>query len=739
MSDTAIHLHVHTGDRGPDTPPAIRDLTDGDPDAYPRDLDDLHARLIRWFEESELARMDEIDLAQRDREYFDGMQWTRDELKLLKERGQPAIVINKVADKVQLLCGMERKARTDPKAFARTPAEEDRADAATQALRYIADDNDFSIVRSEVFSNMLIEGAGGADLGLEDDGQGSCNITITTIPWDRIWYDPHSRSYDFSDARYKGMVIWTDRDALEEMYPGEDVQDVIESSFSSADYQYNDRPETAFWTDNNRRRVRLVQCDWSERGTWWRATYTKSGLLAAPQRSKFKDRKGKSCSGLLLQSSYINRENQRYGMVRGLISLQDEINKRRSKALHLLSVRQVIAEQGAVPDVDKARREVAKPDGYIEVMPGLKFEIEQTADLAAGQFQLLQHATAEMQLSGPNAAMSGTDPRELSGRAVLAMQAGGAAQNEPLADALRFWSRRVYETCWMAAREFWSGGKWVRVTDDLNETRWVGINRPVRLMDKLADMPEQHRAMVMQQMQLQPGDPRLQQVIGIENDISDLDVDITIEEGIDIPSLQAEEFQSLVQLASVQPGLIPGDVLIAASGLRDKDQILERMKEHQQQQQQAQQHAGQLATQHAQADIQGKQAKAQADMALAQERKVNAAANVHSVHGEFSAPPYGQPHVAPDNPPGASQPMQQPLDPEQMTPEMAIAHHMVDLQKKTADISKTRADTLLTAAKIPQAAQQTLHTAHQTHQTAITTNRLMRTPIPQPAAPGSAP
>ena len=43
-------------------------------------------------------------------------------------------------------------------------------------------------------------------------------------------------------------------------------------------------------------------------------------------------------------------------------------------------------------------------------------------------------------------------------------------------------------------------------------------------------------------------------------------------------------------------GSIPGDVLIAASGLRDKDQILERMKEHQQQQQaQAQQAAGQLA------------------------------------------------------------------------------------------------------------------------------------------------
>ena len=737
MSDTALHLHVHTGDRGPDTPPAIRDLTGGDPDAYPRDLDDLHARLIRWFEESELARMDEIDLAQRDRDYVDHIQWTREEIKILRERGQPVITINKIKDKLELLCGMERKARTDPKAFARTPAEEDRADAATQCLRYIVDDNSFSIIRSAVFDNMLTEGAGGADLGLEDDGQGSCNITITHIPWDRIWYDPHSRSYDFSDARYRGMVIWTDRDTLEEMYPGEDVQDVIESTFSSVDYQYNDRPETAFWTDNNRTRIRLVQCDWSERGTWWRATFTKSGLLAAPQRSKFKDRKGKSCSGLLLQSSYINRENQRYGMVRGLISLQDEINKRRSKALHLVNVHQVVAEKGAVEDVDKARREVAKPDGYVETMPGLKFEIQQTSDLATGQFQLLQHATAEMQLSGPNAAMSGTDPRELSGRAVLAMQAGGAAQNEPLADALRFWSRRVYETAWQAAREYWTGGKWVRVTDDLGETRWVGINRPVRLMDKLADMDPQHRAAVMQQMQLVPGDPRLQQVVGIEHDISDLDVDITIEEGIDIPSLQAEEFQSLVQLASVQPGLIPGDVLIAASGLRDKDMILERMKAHQQQQQQAQQQAGQIAAQHGQAQIQDMQAKAAANMALAKERNVSAASTIHDAHRTFMGLP--DDNATQVNPPQAD-------NPEQMAPDLQLAHHLADLSQKRADTEKTHAETLLTAAKIPATAQSTLHTAaqtihtvHQAHNVATTTNRLMRTPIPEPVPPGGAP
>jgi hypothetical protein len=173
-------------------------------------------------------------------------------------------------------------------------------------------------------------------------------------------------------------------------------------------------------------------------------------------------------------------------------------------------------------------------------------------------------------------------------------------------------------------------------------------------------------------------------------------------------------------------------VLIAASGLRDKDQILERMKEHQQQQQQVQQKAGQLAEAHATADIQGKQAKAQADMALAQERKVNAAANVHSVHGEFSAPPYGQPHVAPDNPPGASQPMQQPADPEQMTPEMKAAHDLADLRAKHA---KAAVD----EAKAVHTRNQAVGEIADTHNTMVTTNRLLRTPIPQPAPAGGAP
>ena len=681
-------------------------------DVYPGDLDKLHDQLVKWFEDAEHASTEEREDADKCRRYYDGMQWTKAEQDVLAKRGQPEITINKIQTKVAMLCGLERRARTDPKAYPRTPSEEDRADAATQALRYLADNNDFPLSRSAVFEEMLVEGFGGIELTLEDDGNGGADIRITHVPWDRLWYDPHSRRMDFGDARYVGTVVWMDRDQCEEMYPGAD--DVIEAAFAtngSGFNAYHDRPESTTWSDNRRTRVRVVQCHWIRGNTWWQAHFTRSGLLTDPVASPFKDRHNKSACAIVLQSAYIDRENRRYGMVKGLISMQDEINKRRSKALHLLSVHQAIAEKGAVKDVDDARRELAKPDGYIEVNPGMRFELLPGGEMAQGQFLLLQHATAEMQLSGPNAAMSGTDERQLSGRAILAQQAGGQTMNEPLADALRWWSRRVYEMAWMAVREYWTGERWLRVTDDLGELRWVGLNHPVTAGEQLAKrigeiQDPQQQQMALQQLQQAASDPmmaqQLQQVVAVDNKVGDLDVDISVAEGIDVPAMQAETFQVLVQLAGMQPGLIPADVLIAASSLRNKDELLQRMKQHEEEQQQQRAKVAPMIQRNAEAEVSQKEAKAAADMALAKERGVNTIKNLHSVHSEFAAPPYGQPFAAPDAPsaPGTAggMPQQTPLD---------VAHALADLRTKGADLdakaAKAASDRASVVQKLAQA------------------------------------
>lgn len=556
------------------------------------DVGSTVSKLCRWFEEAEDQTYEARKLAERDRDYYDNDQWTPEELAILRKRKQPALTINYIKRKVEFLRGYERRQRSDPKAYPRTPQHTDMADAATDSLRFVADQNDFDEIRSQVYENLLIEGYGGADVVVENHPTGT-DVVIQYVPWDRIFYDPHSRKPDFSDAKYKGIVIWMDKEEAYELFP--DRREAIETTLASVSLSdtYDDRPRFT-WCDNRRSRVRIVQMHWYEGGEWWVCTYTKGGALTDPQVSPYVDEYGRSACSLILRSAYIDRENNRYGSVRDLISLQDEINKRRSKALHLINMRQFQYERGAIEDVNKVKAELAKPDGAVEVNPTMQFQILPTNDMAAGNMQLLQQATMEMQASGPNAAMAGKDPRDQSGRAIQAQQQGGAVEIEPQMDALRQWTRDIYQAVWLRVRQFWTGEKWIRVTDSDKNLKWVGLNHPVTLKEELAKVPREEAEQIVQSMGLQPGDPRLDMVVRVENDISGLDVDIIIEEGPDVVTIQAEQFAQLADLAS--KGLpIPPDAIIEASSLRNKDVILKEMRGEGEKSPQVQQLQQQLA------------------------------------------------------------------------------------------------------------------------------------------------
>lgn len=546
------------------------------------DYDTHLSMVVRQFEESEDATRFARERAEQCRDYYDGKQLTAAELAVYRKRNQPPVIANYVKRKVDFLLGVERRIRSDPKAFPRNPQDEMTSEAATDALRFLADQNDMDSVRSAAFENMVIEGFGAGEVGVEQDAAGNPRITIRHVPWDRIYYDPHSRMPDFSDRRYDGTVVWMDADEAREMWP--DSVNAIENTISSASITetYDDRPQNLVWCDNRRKRVRICQAHYRSGGEWYIGTFTKGGWLQMPVISPYLNKDGNTCSPLVMRSLYIDRENNRYGMVRDMISLQDELNKRRSKALHLLNTRQSYGNKQAVLDPQKARQELAKPDGYLEINADAKFGqdfgIIPTSDMAMGQMALLEHVTGELQAQGPNAAQAGKDPRTQSGRAIQAQQQGGAIEQEAMNDALKQWTRDMYEVAWMAVRQYWTEEKWVRVTDDERKMKFVGLNQAFTYAQALEEMPPEQRAQVMQYYGFVPNDPRLNEIAEMRNVISDLDVDIVIEEGPDISSLQGEQFETLANLA--QAGLpIPPKAIIQASSLRNKDQILDEMEE----------------------------------------------------------------------------------------------------------------------------------------------------------------
>ena len=545
-----------------------------------------HGKLLRQFEEAFDGSQEERRLSERDRDYYDGKQLTEEEMNALRQRKQPIVISNRIKPKIDSLLGFERKQRTDPRAYPRTPKHDQDAQGVTDAIRFVCDQSRFQSIRSSVAESMFVEGVGAATVTMTKRPDGEMDVQITDVPWDRFYRDPHSRRRDFSDASYMGVVLWMDEaDVLADF---SDKAEVVMSCYaddSSAEGEtYDDRPKMA-WADKKRARVRVLQHRWREKGVWMTAIVCKGGFLRDPQKSPYLDEYGRPECDLIPVSCYVTRENERYGAARMMISAQDEINKRRSKALHRLSVRQVVAEHGAVEDVAHAKAELAKPDGFIEVRPDARFEIQQTDQFAAGEMELLREAKAEIDASGVNPALEG-DVQAPSGRAVEALTAAGLAETAVAFDALRDWSWRVYRQVWNRVRQYWTEERWVRVTDDERNLKWVGINKPVTAGEEFERLKAEAQEMMAQGQQPPPPPPELIQalqidpntVIRTDNKVAELDVDIVLEEGPDSVTIQSEQFEQLVELKKADPASIPTQMVIEASSLRNKDKILEHME-----------------------------------------------------------------------------------------------------------------------------------------------------------------
>jgi len=339
----------------------------------------------------------------------------------------------------------------------------------------------------------------------------------------------------------------------------------------------------------------------------------------------------------------VDRDGNRYGEVRTMIGPQDAVNKRESKALHLITQRQIRVSPNVGTDPKDIRKELSRPDG---VFIGEKDDVEvlPTNDMAAGNLNMLAMAKADLDLLGPNASLQGKTQQDLSGRAMLAQQQGGMTELASYLDCIKTLSLSVYRSVWARVQQYWDGPRWIRVTDDQRNLRFVGINQPVTVLQAEAqklgvtkDTMQQADPQAVAYLETLATMPISQQIAGVENAVAEIDVDIIIDEGIDSPTAQAEQFDTITKmLPSLAPVMADPakamqimEFITQASSLRDKDKLLEILKGDEQQgvdpaaamqeqmamqmqmEQQAAQAQGEIELQKAQIGAQAKVASAQ--------------------------------------------------------------------------------------------------------------------------------
>lgn len=550
-----------------------------------------------------------------DEDYYDSMQWTEEDAAELIDRGQAPLVFNEIKPTIDWVIGTERRTRIDYKVLSRKGDKEATQDAEnkTQLLKYLSDTNKVPFQRSMAFENAIKAGVGWLEVGIRGDETDELAYTRSEN-WRNMVYDSNSVEYDGSDMRYLFRIRWTDTDIAQAYFP--ERAELLESATKSGSALVSDDEEfyymgarvtspghdyqsgtvgkyhpldSAANVLNNRERVKLIEC-------WYKTPVLnrrfKNGELEDVQfdsknpehiqalkggyslydRVTLEIRCAIFCdAGLLFdgKSPYDHgrlpfvpvwcyrrkRDNAPYGMIRTLRDPQDDLNKRASKALFILSTNRVIAEEGAVEDWDELRREVSRPDSIIVKKAGKQLEISRDVQLAEEHLTLMDRDTQHIRnSSGVTAENLGRETNANSGKAITARQEQGGVVTTAPFDNLRYAQQLAGEMELSNIEQFYTAEKVVRVLGERKGAKYIELNQ-------------------------------VQDDGSVLNDITKYQADYVISEQDYRSSLRQAMFESMFdivgRLAQMNPMVALNllDLVVEMADLPNKDELVQRIRE----------------------------------------------------------------------------------------------------------------------------------------------------------------
>lgn len=501
-----------------------------------------HATLMELLKYESERQGEERQQMQIDEDYQDHLQWKPEDAQALMERGQAPVVFNEGRQTIEWICGTEKRMRKDYKVLPRERDDEAMAEVKTKLIKYTDDVNMTQWQRSRAFRQAVTAGLSWLEEGANRDPEAEL-IYSGWEDWRNVYRDSHSRHLDYNvDARYlfRRRVVDLDyavallpgsRDHLlaqagrnEELDPdgiwylGERLSGAGETQWGAASSQYGERAaymsRSGFHDDGRRRSVELLEC-------WYRiperVPVFAQGPLAgkvfnpADPRHVLEQAEGhaslyetvkfrmrlmictREAPCLDMASPFRHnrflmvpiwgyrraRDGLAYGAWRGMRDIQDDLNKRRSKALYALSVNRIIADKGAVDDWDELRDEAARPDGIIVKNPQreLRFDnnlgdFQANVQLAAQDAQLIRSA------GGVTEESLGRDTNAVSGRAILAKQDQGSLTTSEFFDNLLLAIRQAGQLRLSHIEQFYSEEKVVRIVGEgQRPIEWLTINQ----------------------------------------------------------------------------------------------------------------------------------------------------------------------------------------------------------------------------------------------------------------------
>lgn len=563
--------------------------------------EELLAQLESWFTDSTDWDSDWRDNAKTWYGYYHGSQWTSEEEAALIERGQAVTTYNHIAPAIDAIIGGERQNRPEVKMAGRGIDDERIAQVKTELYRYIEDNSNSNDEIDRMVQDAFVTGRGWLFVYPAMKGQDFDDIKHSYIDYRDMFVDNYSKRDDLTDARYVHQAVFTDEDIIKATFPKFNP-----TVSASNEYGFESSSDDEIYFDNlDRSRPRLINT-WfrDENGDVTTVVWVKGQILY-----KKKDPYTLKDFPYICYTIKRDMENKPYGLVKSMISPQDEVNKRHSKALHYLNAKQILAEEDAFVDWNDAKKTLAKPDGITKLndraLAEGKIQIIDNTPLAAAHIQMMEHAKGQvMALAGINASYMGQSSQYESAKKQQGAIAGAQNVLVPILNKLRIARHRLAKITMSLVPDFYGNERLIRILQPTGEYAFMPINSPQLLDDG---------------------------TVGRLNDLSNDDVDVIIEDAPSSLNDRVEQFNQLLGIQGQTGRPIPMEILLRYSSLKDKHQLAAELEQHyamEAQLQQAQQAIEQLQQQIQQMGGQVNQVTSQltqANVARAVDREVNKA------------------------------------------------------------------------------------------------------------------
>ncbi len=502
---------------------------------------ELLAKLKSWFEmEMQRQQVNRYQMA-LDCDYFDGIQWTADEARRIRQRGQNPIVFNEIAPTINWLIGTERRARRDFKILARNnKAKDAEADAQTKTklLKYIDDVNRSPFNRSQAFDDAMKAGMGWLEVGVSTDPDDE-PVFVRHEAWQNMLHDSvNTPKVALDDSRYVFRFKEVDLDVAEAYFPDK-VQELRRAA-TLGDLQGIGDPGDDEWSGawptgspvaadgtpmrwittsvdalNPRPRVSLVEC-------WYRVPTRErvEGGTSSQDRTRMTIRVAIFTKhDLLLDAKSPYKHNRfpfvpvwayrrkadglPYSPIRNIRGPQDDLNKRMSKSQFILSINQIRIEKGAIDkevmDVEELRDELAAPDGVAifqdGALSGGKVQVREHGDIAQGHLALADRDSAAIRsVSGVTMEQRGQAANGQSGKAILAKQDQGQMVTAELFDNTLLAHQMEGELVLSLIEEYYTEEKTFSVTGERFKLDYVTINQRDPVTGQVLNDVTRHKA-----------------------------------------------------------------------------------------------------------------------------------------------------------------------------------------------------------------------------------------------------